>query len=127
MKDILMNILYTIIVGCGTAVTSFLCVFIKNKIGEITLKIENQKVSEYINAATNVVSDAVLTVSQTYVDALKKEGKFSQKAQIEAKEKAVEIATKLITEDGKNAIEKVYGDFAEWLSTTIESNVKANK
>lgn len=127
MKDVLMNILYTIVVGCGTAVTSFLCVFIKNKIGEITSKIENQKVSEYINAATNVVSDAVLTVSQTYVDALKKEGKFSQKAQIEAKEKAVEIATKLITEDGKNAIEKVYGDFAEWLSTTIESNVKANK
>lgn len=127
MKDVLMNILYTIVVGCGTAVTSFLCVFIKNKIGEITSKIENQKVSEYINAATNVVSDAVLTVSQTYVDTLKKEGKFSQKAQIEAKEKAVEIATKLITEDGKNAIEKVYGDFAEWLSTTIESNVKANK
>lgn len=127
MKDILMNILYTIIVGCGTAVTSFLCVFIKNKIGEITSKIENQKVSEYIDAAINVVNDAVLTVSQTYVDALKKEGKFSQKAQIEAKEKAVEIATKLITEDGKNAIEKVYGDFAEWLSTTIESNVKTNK
>ena len=39
MKDVLMNILYTIIIGCGTAVTSFLCVFIKNKIGEITSKI----------------------------------------------------------------------------------------
>ena len=48
-------------------------------------------------------------------------------AQVIAKEKAIDIATKLITEDGKKAVEEIYGDFSIWLSTTIESNVKKNK
>ena len=127
MPEILKNILYIVITGCGTAATSFLCAFITKKIGEVTSRIKNTKVQEYIMAATDVVANAVLTVSQTYVDALKKEGTFTPEAQIIAKAKAIEIATKLITEDGKNAIETVYGDFTEWLNTKIESDVKTNK
>ena len=68
-----------------------------------------------------------LDVSQTYVDALKNTGEFTKEAQVIAKEKAIDIATKLITEDGKKAVEEIYGDFSIWLSTTIESNVKKNK
>lgn len=127
MKDILVKLLYILITGCGTAVTTFLCVLLKNKINEVSSKIKNTKLTKYINAATDIVTKAVLDVSQTYVDFLKNTGEFTKEAQILAKEKAIDIATKLITEDGKKAIEEIYGDFSTWLSTTIESNVKKNK
>lgn len=127
MKDILVKLLYILVTGCGTAVTTFLCVLLKSKISELSSKIKNSKLTKYINAATEVVTKAVLDVSQTYVDALKNTGEFTKEAQIIAKEKAIDIATKLITEDGKKAVEEIYGDFSIWLSTTIESNVKKNK
>lgn len=127
MPEILKNILYIVITGCGTAATSFLCAFLKKKIGELTTNMKNKKLVEYIDVAIGVVENAVLTVSQTYVDALKRDGKFSEVAQIEAKNMAIDIAEKLITEDCKNAIETVYGDFSTWLSTKIEADVKTNK
>lgn len=127
MKDILVKLLYILVTGCGTAVVTFLCVLLKSKISELSSKIKNTKLTKYINAATEVVTKAVLDVSQTYVDALKNTGEFTKEAQVIAKEKAIDIATKLITEDGKKAVEEIYGDFSIWLSTTIESNVKKNK
>lgn len=127
MKEVLFKILYILITGCGTALTTFLCVLLKNKISEVSTKIKNNNLSKYINAATDIVINAVLDVSQTYVDSLKKNNGFTKEAQEEAKKKAINIATKLITEDGKKAIEEVYGDFSTWLSTIIESNVKKNK
>lgn len=127
MKDILLKLLYILVTGCGTAVATFLCALLKSKISELSSKIKNTKLTKYINAATEVVTKAVLDVSQTYVDALKNTGEFTKEAQVIAKEKAIDIATKLITEDGKKAVEEIYGDFAIWLSTTIESNVKKNK
>ena len=127
MKNILVKLLYILVTGCGTAVATFLCVLLKSKISELSSKIKNTKLTKYINAATEVVTKAVLDVSQTYVDALKNTGEFTKEAQVIAKEKAIDIATKLITEDGKKAVEEIYGDFSIWLSTTIESNVKKNK
>ena len=127
MKDILVKLLYILVTGCGTAVATFLCVLLESKISELSSKIKNTKLTKYINAATEVVTKAVLDVSQTYVDALKNTGEFTKEAQVIAKEKAINIATKLITEDGKKAVEEIYGDFSIWLSTTIESNVKKNK
>lgn len=115
------------IIGIDGSVATFLCVLLKSKISELSSKIKNTKLTKYINAATEVVTKAVLDVSQTYVDALKNTGEFTKEAQVIAKEKAIDIATKLITEDGKKAVEEIYGDFSIWLSTTIESNVKKNK
>lgn len=127
MKEILTNVLYIIVTGCATALATFICALIKKQIAKITSGINNAKLVEYIKSSTNVVIDAVLTVSQTYVDALKAEGKFSDEAAEIAKNKAIEISQKLITEDAKNAIITVYGDFEEWLDTQIESNVKELK
>ncbi len=77
--------------------------------------------------ALSAVNDAVLTISQTYVDSLKKSGKFDIEAQNLAKNKAIDTATALMTEDVRKAIDKMYGDFNLWLDTAIESSVKENK
>ena len=50
---------------------------------------ENDQLVKYIDAATDAISKAVLTVNQTYVDSLKKQGKFDEEAAKTAKQMAI--------------------------------------
>lgn len=130
MKDILFNILYIVISGCGVAVAKYLVDLINKKINEIQVKTEisqYDQLNRYIDDAQNAISKAVLTVSQTFVDSLKASGNFTKEAQEEAKNKALEIAKELITEESKNAIVTLYKDFDCYIDATIESLVKENK
>ena len=104
--------------------------FFNKKIDEAQVNIDilnNQKLNQYIDKAQEIIGNAVLTVSQTYVDTLKKNGSFDEASQEEAKNKAIEIVNKMITEESKNAIIILYGDFNTYLDSMIESLVKQNK
>lgn len=69
----------------------------------------------------------MLTVNQTYVDSLKKQGKFDEEAAKTAKQMAIDKAKALITEDSKAAIETLYSDFEAYLNDAIEELVRENK
>lgn len=127
IMDILEPILYAIITTAIPIAVTYFKNFIVAKKEQINSQVENEKLNNYIDLALEAVNNAVLTVSQTYVDSLKKSGNFSSASQNEAKNKAVDIATVLITDDIRNAVNKLYGDFDMWLDTTIESLVKENK
>lgn len=130
MMDILLDILYAIITGFGVIVAKELISFINKKIDEVQISTEikeHDKLSGYIDDTQQIVSDVVLTITQTYVESLKKNGKFNKEAQEEAKNRAVAIATELISEEAKNAINVLYGDFKSYLDVTIESMVNQNK
>ena len=130
MMDILLDILYAILTGFGVIVTKELISFINKKIDEVQISTEikeHDKLSGYIDDTQQIISDVVLTITQTYVESLKKNGKFNKEAQEEAKNRAVAIATELISEEAKNAINVLYGDFKSYLDVTIESMVNQNK
>ena len=93
----------------------------------LSTKTKNEKVQKYIEEATNAVVAAVSDVSQTYVDTLKKEGKFDKDAQVMAFELAKEKALILISANSKKAINTVYNDFDYWLKLMIEQKVKEQK
>lgn len=125
--EVLQPILYTVITTVISVVAAYVSKFLIAKRKQINTQVENDKLNTYLDMALSAVNDAVLTVSQTYVDSLKKSGKFNVEAQNLAKNKAIDTATTLITEDVRKAIDKVYGDFNLWLDTAIESSVKENK
>lgn len=130
MEDILRNIIYILATGVGVVLVNYILKLINNLIDEAQTRVDinkYQKLNQYIDNAQAVLNDIVLTVSQTYVDVLQSNGKFDEAAQTEAKNKAMEIAKKLITEESENAIVEVYGDLEEFLNITIESLVKQNK
>ena len=68
MKDIGLQCLYIIVSTIMPIIAGFLAVLIKQKISEITQRIENEKIATYTNNITGVLIDAVLEVEQTYVD-----------------------------------------------------------
>ena len=65
-----------------------------------------------------------MTVTQTFVDNIKGTDKWNDEAKNDAKQKAIDIAKELISEDAKIAINEIFGDFQTYLVTTIEQAVK---
>lgn len=84
-------------------------------------------VRKYVDLASDAVTKAVQTTFQTYVDALKAQGKFDKEAQLTALQKAKDTATALITDEAKRVIAEAYGDFDKWLASTIETLVREDK
>lgn len=127
IKQNIQEVLYLIITGIIPLLITYGIIFLKVKIKEQEKKLENDQLIKYIDAATDAISKSVLTVSQTYVDTLKKEGKFDAEAQKTAKQMAIDKAKTLITAESKAAIETLYTDFEAYLNDAIESLVKENK
>ena len=73
------------------------------------------------------VSKCVIATNQTYVETLKKQGKFDAEAAKTAKQMAIDKAKALITDDSKAAIETLYSDFEAYLNDAIEELVRENK
>lgn len=125
--DIVKDIIYIIITSLALPLTVYLVSLLRTKISEIAINTQDETLKKYIEFAEDAISKAVVSVNQTYVESLKKSGKFDKEAQIEAKNKAIEIAKKLITQDIKEAIATVYGDFETYLDATTETIVNLNK
>ena len=126
-KEVIEQVLYTVVTGILPIMTIFVVNYLRIKIKEHTGKIENDTLQKYIDSATEAISIAVIAISQTYVDSMKKAGKFDEEAQKEAKRMAIEKAKELITEDARKAIEQVYSDFDKFLDAMIESIVRESK
>ena len=130
MGDVVRNICYIIVSSCGVALAKYICSLINEKINEAQVNTDiknNEKLNQYVDLAQNAIENAVLKTMQTYVDTLKKQNKFDEAAQEEAKNKAIETAKTLISEESKNAIILLYNDFDVFLDANIEALVNANK
>lgn len=80
-----------------------------------------------LSNALDDVMDAVLYVNQIYVDALKKEGTFTEQAQSEAFKLAYNEAIKVMSEEAKEIISKTNESVDEWLYKQIEIAVNNAK
>lgn len=130
MENILRDVLYIILSGCGITLAKYLVDFINEKINSLQVDTdikEHDQLNKYIDDAQKVISNIVLSISQTYVETLKSKGEFTPEAQKEAKEKAMTLAEDMISEESKNAIIIVYNDFDKYLDAAVESLVNQNK
>lgn len=91
------------------------------------LEMENSAIAEYLIDITDIISQAVISTTQTYVDSLKSQGKFDAEAQKIAFEMTKNTVRVLLTEDAVEFIAKMYGDVDLWLDTKIEQMVKETK
>ncbi len=71
--------------------------------------------------------NAVKSVFQTYVDTLKKEGKFDAEAQLVALDQAKNIALSHLCHESKKFLADNFGDVDAWLVTQIEATINTLK
>ena len=124
MNEILLNILSIVLM---TVILPLLSYGVTRLITYLNSKIKDEKAKKLIIQATEIVTNAVKTVFQTYVDSLKKSGNFNKDSQLEALEKAKDIALSQLNEDIKEYITKNYGDINIWLTTQIEATIDSLK
>lgn len=120
METVTINqILYILITAVLIPVLTLVGQYVKIK----TSGIKN----DVIRGAINNVWDAVVYVSQVFVDDCKKSGNFDADAQAKAFNMAKTAALDTMSETAKKYIEKYCGDLDEWLKIQIEAAVKGTK
>ena len=117
---------YCLIPILGT-ITSFLVMFIKKKINEIQLKINNENINKYLSLLENTIVTCVSATNQTYVASLKDKNLFDEKAQAEAFDKTYNAILATLTEDSKKYLAMATGDLEGFIKNKIESIIASKK
>lgn len=110
-----------------TVLTIYIVKIINSKVKEINDTHDNETAAKYIEMLGQTVANCVLATSQTYVEALKKQGKFDTEAQKIAFEMSYNAVIQVLSEDAKLYLNTIYGDLNGYIAQLIEAEVKRNK
>ena len=127
MNAFIIELLHTIATAAIPVCAAYLVQYLHRKSEQIIAQTDNMTIKAFLAEATDAVSTAVTYTSQTFVDALKKEGKFDKDKQQEALEKSLDKAISLLSEPAKKALEDIYGDLRAYLTSKIEAEVRSQK
>lgn len=112
------------LLGIGT---TYLIVLINIKIKELKKKSDNDLEKKYLDMLNNTITDCVLATNQTYVNELKKQGKFDMDAQKIAFQKTYKNVMALLTDEAKKYLAEALGDLQTYVNNKIEAEVLLNK
>ena len=119
LGNILNPLLITIITICICTMTS--------KIAKNAAESAPNKYSGIIYALENIVNKAVITTNQTFVNELKKQGKFDKEAMEEAYRRTYESIIASLSQSFFEYVDKETIDIDTLLKNMIETSVDWNK
>ena len=119
LGNILIPLLITIITICICTMTS--------KVAKDAARLAPSKYSEIIYGLENIVSKAVITTNQTFVNELKKQGKFDKEAMQEAYKRTYESIIASLSQTFFEYIDEEAVDIDALLKNMIETSVNWNK
>ena len=101
--------------------TTFLILFINKKSQELKAQTDNELYHKYIDMLEETVINCVIATNQTYVDSLKKQGKFDLEAQKEAFNRTYSQVMLILADDAKIYLESAVGDLNVYITNMIET------
>ena len=107
--------------------TVYLISLIKVKIQELKQKKDNEMYAKYLGMLETTIINCVISTTQTYVEALKKEGKFDANAQKIAFTKTYTNVMTILNKDAKKYLEEAIGDLETYVYNKIEAEVNLTK
>ena len=107
--------------------TAYFVKWVNVKSAELVSKAQNETQAKYITMLNDTISDCVIATTQTYVDALKKQGAFDAEAQKVAFTMTYEAVVKLLTDEAKQYLSEAVGDLNLYITQKIEAEVNLNK
>ena len=119
LGNILIPLLITIITICICTMTS--------KVAKNAAESAPSKYSGMIYALENIVNKAVITTNQTFVNELKKQGKFDKEAMQEAYRRTYESIVASLSQSFFEYIDRETIDIDVLLKNMIETSVNWNK
>ena len=107
--------------------TMYLVQFIRKKSQEIADKTDSELADKYIKMLTDTITTCVIATNQTYVESLKKQGRFDAEAQKEAFKLTYNAVMSVLTDEAKNYLTSIYGDLTAYITSRIEAEVNVSK
>lgn len=114
--QVILGIIGVLITGLGSLLTYIINKYVKNEKGKTIA-----------NSFKQLVMTNVQSTYQTYVEGLKKEGKFDKEAQEKALSMCVENIKKTMPDSVKTWLGSNYQDITEVIKQMIESCIKESK
>ena len=112
------------LLGIGTI---YLIGLIKTKIQELKQKKDDELYHKYLSMLEDTIISCVLSTTQTYVESLKKEGKFDADAQKIAFTKTYTNVMNILSDDVKEYLQEAIGDLETYVYNKIEAEVRLTK
>ena len=103
-----------------TAGGAYAVALLRRETARLQKEIDNETANKYMDMAVDAVEQAVAFTAQTFVDALKSSGGFTEEKQREAFQKSKDKALKILGDTTVAALGEIYGDFDAWIDTKIE-------
>ncbi len=88
MNTFIIELLHALATATIPVCVAYLVQYLHRKSEQIIVQTDNMTIKAFLTEATDAVSTAVTYTSQTFVDALKKEGSFDKDKQQEALKKS---------------------------------------
>ena len=124
---ILQQIFEMCIVPLLGIITVYIVNYIKAKTAELNTSNTNEILVKYLTMLSDTVCDCVIATNQTYVNALKAQGKFDAEAQKVAFEMTYQAILAVLSDDAKTYLTNMYGDLTIFITNMIEAEVNRNR
>ena len=119
LGNILIPLLVTVITICICVMTS--------KVAKKATESVPERYRDIVYGLENIVTKAVITTNQTFVDELKKQGKFDEEAMKKAFNRTYESIVQSLSQSFFEYIEEEGIDFDKLITNMIEQTVNWNK
>ena len=126
-NELLTQIFQVCIIPLLGVLTTFIIKWINIKSDQIQKNNDNALANKYIQMLTDTINSCVIATNQTYVESLKKQGKFDAEAQKQAFEQTTQAVLTILSQEAKDYLANIYGDLDKYISEKIEASVNINK
>lgn len=116
-----------VVVPLLAALTVYAVKWINAKANQIKAETDNEILDKYLTMLTETITKCVVATNQTYVETLKKEGKFDADAQKIAFQKTYDAVMEIVSIEMIDYLTEAVGDFDTFLMQSIEAEVNSNK
>lgn len=125
--ELLTEIFQVCIIPLLGVLTAFFVKWVNAKNAEIQMNIEDTTLRKYMDMLTQTISDCVIATNQTYVDELKRQGKFDLEAQKIAFELTSSAVLEILSVEAQVYLSTAVGDLNAYITKKIEAEVNYNK
>lgn len=123
LEQVFELVIYPVLSAAGIYLTYLASV----KIKELKQKTNNETLNKYLDMLNVTINNAVLATTQTFVETLKKQGKFDAEAQKVAFKQTYDAVMKVLTADAVEYLTTCVGDLEIYITNKIEADVQLSK
>ena len=124
---LLTQIMEVVVIPLLGILTAYVVKIVNAKLEEISASHKNELEKKYIDMLNDTISDCVIATTQTYVESLKKQGRFDIEAQKEAFNQTYNAVMSILSEEAKKYLNEAIGDLNLYITQKIEAEVSINK